>query len=134
MYIFRQKIIIISLLYFRNATFPAKNGAYNIDPVETATRVVRFFLVKHTKTWKIIPNREKYTKWPLNIPTHSIARPSRIDQNWDFWFEIYHLATLTATCQENPSKPKKWSEKLVGTCQCYSHATSPQKPLRKESK
>jgi hypothetical protein len=42
----------------------------------------------------------KYTKWPQNIsncfkidqtvknmPTFSIARPSKIYPNWDFWFE-----------------------------------------------
>jgi hypothetical protein len=50
-----------------------------------------------------IPKREKYTKWPLNvpnghkiqhldkiiqkIPASSIARPSKIYTNLDFWFE-----------------------------------------------
>jgi hypothetical protein len=29
----------------------------------------------------------KITKWPHNIPTSSIARPSKICPNWDFWFE-----------------------------------------------
>jgi hypothetical protein len=29
----------------------------------------------------------KLTKWPLNIPTSSIARPSKIYPNWSFWFE-----------------------------------------------
>jgi hypothetical protein len=29
----------------------------------------------------------KYTKRPLNIPTSSIARPSKIDPNWDICFE-----------------------------------------------
>jgi hypothetical protein len=42
----------------------------------------------------------KYTKWPqniqngstidqisINISTASIARPSKIYPNWDFWFE-----------------------------------------------
>jgi hypothetical protein len=29
----------------------------------------------------------KYTKWPKNRPTCSIARPSEIYPNWDFWFE-----------------------------------------------
>jgi hypothetical protein len=37
----------------------------------------------------------KYTKWPYNIPTSSIARPSKIYPNWDFDLKIYHLATLT---------------------------------------
>jgi hypothetical protein len=27
------------------------------------------------------------TKWPQNIPTSSIARPSKIYSNCDFWFE-----------------------------------------------
>jgi hypothetical protein len=63
-------------------------------------RVARFFLVqltktgKHTKWSKTIPNSRKifriavkWTKRTLNIPTFSIARPSKIDPNWDFWFE-----------------------------------------------
>jgi hypothetical protein len=29
----------------------------------------------------------KYTKRPQNIPTSSIARPSKIYPDWDFWFE-----------------------------------------------
>jgi hypothetical protein len=70
-------------------------------------RVARFFLVQNTKTGKYIPNDHKDTKWPenipngryidqmaINIPTSSIARPSKIDPNWDFWFQKCHLATL----------------------------------------
>jgi hypothetical protein len=26
-----------------------------------------------------------YTKWPLNIPTFSIPRPSKIYPSWNFW-------------------------------------------------
>jgi hypothetical protein len=29
----------------------------------------------------------KYTKWLENLPTSSIARPSKIYPNWNFWFE-----------------------------------------------
>jgi hypothetical protein len=29
----------------------------------------------------------KLTKWPQNMPITSIARPSKIYPNWDFWFE-----------------------------------------------
>jgi hypothetical protein len=28
-----------------------------------------------------------YFKWPHNVPTFSIPRPSKIDPNWDFWYE-----------------------------------------------
>jgi hypothetical protein len=28
-----------------------------------------------------------YYKWSENIPTFSIASPSKIYPNWDFWFE-----------------------------------------------
>jgi hypothetical protein len=28
------------------------------------------------------------------MPRFSIALPFKIDQNWDFWFEKNHLATL----------------------------------------
>jgi hypothetical protein len=30
---------------------------------------------------------QKYSKGPLNIPTFSILRSSKIYPNWDFWFE-----------------------------------------------
>jgi hypothetical protein len=42
----------------------------------------------------------KYTK-TKNIPTASIARPSQIYPNLDFWFEnvvSYYLATLHFNC------------------------------------
>jgi hypothetical protein len=29
---------------------------------------------------------QKYNKWPKNIATSSIARPSKIYPNWDIWF------------------------------------------------
>jgi hypothetical protein len=29
----------------------------------------------------------KYTEWPQNLPTSSIARPYKMYPNWDFWFE-----------------------------------------------
>jgi hypothetical protein len=29
----------------------------------------------------------KLAKWPFNIPAYSIARPSKIYPNLDFWFE-----------------------------------------------
>jgi hypothetical protein len=29
----------------------------------------------------------KFTKQPQNIPTSSVAMPSKIYPNWDFWFE-----------------------------------------------
>jgi hypothetical protein len=29
----------------------------------------------------------KYSKWHWNIPSFSILRPSKINPNWDFWFE-----------------------------------------------
>jgi hypothetical protein len=64
------------------------------------TRVARLFLVQHTKTGKIyqiiiiypeepqnIPNGCKIDQMVINIPTSSIARPSKIDSNWDFWFK-----------------------------------------------
>jgi hypothetical protein len=30
---------------------------------------------------------KKYSKWSYNILPFSIPRPSKIDPNWDFWFE-----------------------------------------------
>jgi hypothetical protein len=53
-----------------------------------------FFLVQNTKLPKNIPNGRRIdqmagelTKWLYNIPVSSIARPSKIYPNWDFWFE-----------------------------------------------
>jgi quinol-cytochrome oxidoreductase complex cytochrome b subunit len=39
----------------------------------------------------------KLTKWPQNITTSSISRPSKIYPKWYFGLKIYHLATLRAT-------------------------------------
>jgi hypothetical protein len=39
------------------------------------------------KWQKISKLAGKYTEWPLNIPTSSVARPSKIYPNWHFWFE-----------------------------------------------
>jgi hypothetical protein len=59
----------------------------------------RFFLIGnqgcHIFLGTIYPNGGKYTKWTWNISNgrkidqmvFSIARPSKIDPNWDFWFE-----------------------------------------------
>jgi hypothetical protein len=63
---------------------------------------------KYTKTGenilkghKIFQMALKLIKWPLNIPTSSVARPSKIYPNCDFWFENkYHLATLIARAKE----------------------------------
>jgi hypothetical protein len=69
----------------------------------------RFFLVhNNTKIGKNVPKLSEnvpnghkisqmyinYSKWPSNILTFSNLRPSKIYPNWDFWFEINHLATL----------------------------------------
>jgi hypothetical protein len=43
---------------------------------------------------KIYNNALKYTKWPENIPSSSIARPSKIYPNSFFGLKINHLATL----------------------------------------
>jgi hypothetical protein len=48
-----------------------------------------------------------YSKWPKNIPTFSIPRPSIIYQNWDFWFENKSsgsLATNGKNAQGNYQK------------------------------
>jgi hypothetical protein len=64
------------------------------------TRIARYFLVQHTKNGKKYELTIKYTKWKykipkcnkidqmvINIPTSSIARPSKIYPNWDFLLE-----------------------------------------------
>jgi hypothetical protein len=36
---------------------------------------------------KICQMAGKFIQWPSNIPTSSIARPSKIFPKWDFWLE-----------------------------------------------
>jgi hypothetical protein len=38
---------------------------------------------------KIYQTAIKLTKWPYNLPTSFIARPSKIYLNWNFGFKIY---------------------------------------------
>jgi hypothetical protein len=45
------------------------------------------FLGTPYQNGKNVPKNNKYTKWSQNMPTSSIPRPSKIDQNWDFGFE-----------------------------------------------
>jgi hypothetical protein len=42
---------------------------------------------KYTKLPQHYQMAIKYTKWPLRIPAFSILRASKINPNWDFWFE-----------------------------------------------
>jgi hypothetical protein len=80
------------------------------------TRIARYFLVQHTKNGKKYEWTIKYTKWKykipkcnkidqmvINLPTSSIARPSKIYPNWDFWFENipYGIRILTQTSMRN---------------------------------
>jgi hypothetical protein len=49
----------------------------------------------------------KYSKWPQNIATFSILRPSKIYPNWDFWSENIPSGNLArdfvcVSCAENP--------------------------------
>jgi hypothetical protein len=47
---------------------------------------------KYTKGPQNIPNDHKIDQMAINMPTSSIARPSKIYPVWDFGFE--NLATL----------------------------------------
>jgi hypothetical protein len=56
--------------------------------------VARVSLVKFAKPGRNIPNYlkmyrmpVKYSKCTLNIPTFSIPKSSKLNPNWDFWFE-----------------------------------------------
>jgi hypothetical protein len=42
---------------------------------------------KYTKMALNYQMAVKYSKWPNNIPTFPISRPSKIYPNWDFGFE-----------------------------------------------
>jgi hypothetical protein len=55
-------------------------------------RVARFVLIQHTKIGNYIKAIKyemvaKYSKWSQNIPTFIIPRPSKINQNCDFWYK-----------------------------------------------
>jgi hypothetical protein len=45
----------------------------------------------------------KYTKWPYNVPTPSMARPSKIYPNSDFWFENIPSGNPAFKGQKRPS-------------------------------
>jgi hypothetical protein len=45
-----------------------------------SARVARFFLVNHTKTWKIY-------QMTTNVTKYTFPRHSKIYLNWDFWYE-----------------------------------------------
>jgi hypothetical protein len=47
---------------------------------------------------KIYQKATKYTKWPINTPTSSIAGPIKIYPNWDFGLKICHLSTVVERC------------------------------------
>jgi hypothetical protein len=74
----------------------------NPIPKNQAGQGCQMFVVQHTKTGKNIPKRchkiyqmaTKYIKWPQNVPTSSIARPSKIYPSKDFCLKICHLAIL----------------------------------------
>jgi hypothetical protein len=62
---------------------------------ELFTRVARFLLVQNAKTVKTYPpnghkkypTAETFYKWPYNLTTFYIRRPSEIHPNGDFWYE-----------------------------------------------
>jgi hypothetical protein len=92
----------------------------------------RFLFLQHTKTGKNILSHEenipkgnkifrtavKYTKWTLNIPTSSLARPSKIYPTLDFWFENApsgNPAPYVCNCRTErlakTKKPQKWNKR-----------------------
>jgi hypothetical protein len=87
-------------------------NAKNLSAGAVGGGVARLFLVQHTKTGENtkreqnIPNGRniyqmdlQYSKWPQNIPTLSIPRPSKNTQIGTFDVKIYHLATLVGGCE-----------------------------------
>jgi hypothetical protein len=64
---------------------------------QLATKYIYQITTKYTKWPQNIPNGRNITKLSLNRPTYSIARPSKIYPNWDFWLEICHLAAPVFT-------------------------------------
>jgi hypothetical protein len=66
------------------------------------SRVARFFLIPTCQNVEIYtkgpqnirkgltfnPKEYKSNKWPLSMPTFFIPKPSKIYQNWYFWFEM----------------------------------------------
>jgi hypothetical protein len=56
----------------------------------------------------------KCTKWSYNLPTYSILRPSKIYQNWDFWFENVPFGNPGLNCKLMPRKDSA-TKKLVIT-------------------
>jgi hypothetical protein len=90
----------------------------------------QIFPLQHTKTGKNLQNDHKYSKWPHNIPTSSVSRPSKIYPNWDFGLKIYvpsgnpgghlcilpnivHYSQLVPSCRpKSVAKKQKKSNKI----------------------
>jgi hypothetical protein len=86
------------------------------------------------KTGKNVPKRGriyqmaiKHVKWPENwphghtipIPTSSIARPSKVYTNWEFWFEKKrsgNSARIVNSSSLNQPKPDAWSRSPTHLC------------------
>jgi hypothetical protein len=101
--------------YRRNSRAGKSGGELHLLTSCRPTGAARFFLVQHTKTGKNVPSDKqkvpngysiyhintKYTKWPQNIRTFWVLRPSKIYPNWDFWYtNTTYLATLRPTRQQ----------------------------------
>jgi hypothetical protein len=56
-----------------------------------------------TNGHKLYQMATKYTKWPYNVPTPSMARPSKIYPNSDFWFENIPSGNPAFKGQKRPS-------------------------------
>jgi hypothetical protein len=76
---------------------------------------------KHTKTGTLIPTDHKtipnghkiqkmavnYSKRPWNIPTFSIQRPSKMQTNCDYWYEIKPSGNIG--CERGDQMSLFWS-------------------------
>jgi hypothetical protein len=60
----------------------------------------QIFLVLHTKMGNSIPNNHKIYQMAKKL-TSSIARPSKIYQNWNFWFENMPSGNPVANTKES---------------------------------
>jgi hypothetical protein len=63
----------------------ARFSWYNIPKREKVYDMTTTF----TKNYKLHQMAVKYSERRQSIPTFSIPRPSKIDSNWEFWFEKY---------------------------------------------
>jgi hypothetical protein len=73
-------------VYVRSSLhIPIRVARFFTDQIYQNGKNISKYHKLHQTTKTIYQMAVNYTKWPKNIPTFSIPRPSKLYPNWDFW-------------------------------------------------